>query len=584
MKFKLYKGAKKIFVMSAAIALITGIGVFTARASYALEKNEVGVETYIVLNDASADIKGNGAQFDFGILTLKNAGTYYLSGKLSDGQIVVDSDGDVEIVLNGVNINNSKGPAIYGKNGDMSIKVQGETKNYLSDGESYLELDENEEPNACVFSHDRITVKGAGELTITANYEDGIGGKDEIKINNSILTVNALDDGIRGKDYVELNGGTVTVNTQQGDGIKSTKGYIVVNDGSYTISSFKKGFESADTLTINGGNIDVANCTEGFEGVQVIINDGSIHINASDDGINASDGLGNMKGMGGFRKDMIFSAEGTEMPKMPPNAEMPDMPPNAEMPEIKDNMMPHKDFENKEKMENNTEMTPPKNFENMEDNKTKTDDEVDNADKKECIIEINGGYTYVNAKGDGIDSNGTITFNGGTVIVNGPTSNGDGALDSERGISYNGGTVIAVGSAGMVEAPKSENSNGYTLNFRTSEIAAGTLVSILDENDNVLAAFKPVNNISSIVFSSELISENKTLYIYTDGEYSGNLSKDNFAQGGVYTKGNLLEKVEITDKTTAAGNAPNNGFDRFNGFDMRCDKGQRKMNNVETSN
>ena len=40
-------------------------------------------------------------------------------------------------------------------------------------------------------------------------------------------------------------------------------------------------------------------------------------------------------------------------------------------------------------------------------------------------VTINGGNLYVEADGDGLDSNGSITVNGGTTIVCGPTSSGE---------------------------------------------------------------------------------------------------------------------------------------------------------------
>lgn len=609
MKFNLYKNMRRFLALSAASIMLAGVAVFPACAETSTEENEiVGVETYISLNDELTTINGEGAEFSSNILTIKEGGTFYLSGTLSDGQIIVDSQEDVEIVLNGVTINNNDGPAIYGKNGDMSIKVQKDSQNYLSDGESYSELDENQEPNACVFSHDRITVKGGGELSVTANYEDGIAGKDQVKINNSILSVTSVDDGIRGKDYVELNGGDVNVTTNGGDAIKSTDGYIIVNDGSYTITATKKGVEAADTLTINGGTINILSCTEGFEGVEVIVNGGDIHINASDDGINASDGTGSAMGMGGGfggrgmggMQMTQNTQEGETTPTLPEGfteGQNPPTPPEgftkgqnphefSQNTAVNENMTPQQGFGRMSKQSSNMQ-TPPdfsdmsntaetQQFNNtVQQNNGETSETAttEGLEKKDCSIVINGGYIYIEAKGDGIDSNGKTTFNGGTVIINGPTSNGNSALDSDGEIAYNGGTVLAVGSAGMAEAPRATVSDGYTLNLKNSDIQAGTLVTILNENDEVLVAFKPINNISSIVFSSEQITADTTLYVYSGGEYSGELSADGFAQGGEYTKATLIEEVKITDKTTSAGTASISS-------DIRQGGGKREMINM----
>lgn len=61
------------------------------------------------------------------------------------------------------------------------------------------------------------------------------------------------------------------------------------------------------------------------------------------------------------------------------------------------------------------------------------------------VISFLGGTTTINAalgqEGDGVDSNGYIMLDGGTVIVNGIRVP-DSALDSEDGIYYNSGKII----------------------------------------------------------------------------------------------------------------------------------------------
>lgn len=64
------------------------------------------------------------------------------------------------------------------------------------------------------------------------------------------------------------------------------------------------------------------------------------------------------------------------------------------------------------------------------------------------VMIFSGGNVTVNAalgaEGDGVDSNGFIRIDGGTININGIRVP-DSALDSEDGISYNGGTVIIDG-------------------------------------------------------------------------------------------------------------------------------------------
>ena len=65
------------------------------------------------------------------------------------------------------------------------------------------------------------------------------------------------------------------------------------------------------------------------------------------------------------------------------------------------------------------------------------------------ILTINGGKITIDARADGLDSNGAIEMNGGTAVVFGPTDNGNAALDYDETFTVNGGTLLAFGSNGM---------------------------------------------------------------------------------------------------------------------------------------
>ena len=114
---------------------------------------------------------------------------------------------------------------------EVIIVAKNGTENTISDGTSYTNADGD---TGAIYSKDDIKFKGKGKLTVNGNAADAIVGKDDIKIYNGTLTVNAADDGIRGKDSVTVGNtsddGTevdysalsVSVNTKAGDGIKAT--------------------------------------------------------------------------------------------------------------------------------------------------------------------------------------------------------------------------------------------------------------------------------------------------------------------------------------------------------------------------
>ena len=74
----------------------------------------------IVLKDASSTIDGttigstaiNGVSYSGGVLTFTQAGTFILTGTFN-GQIKINTIGEISLVLNGVTIKNTNSNAIY---------------------------------------------------------------------------------------------------------------------------------------------------------------------------------------------------------------------------------------------------------------------------------------------------------------------------------------------------------------------------------------------------------------------------------------------------------------------------------------
>src|SRR5699024_369569 len=71
-------------------------------------------------------------------------------------------------------------------------------------------------------------------------------------------------------------------------------------------------------------------------------------------------------------------------------------------------------------------------------------------------LEIAGGDVTIDAEGDGIDSNGTLTITGGEIVVYGPTRGGNGSLDANGGITMTGATLAACGPGATEEGPASD--------------------------------------------------------------------------------------------------------------------------------
>lgn len=130
---------------------------------------------------------------------------------------------------------------------------------------------------------------------------------------------------------------------------------------------------------------------------------------------------------------------------------------------------------------------------------------------------VTGGTLTIDSEGDGLDSNGDATITGGTVVVNGPTGQGNGALDVNGELTVDGGTVAAAGSSGMVVAPgASSTQSGVQLTF-ASTIPAGTAIQIASSDGTVVGSFVASKDLASLIFSSAAITEGGTYTVYTGG-------------------------------------------------------------------
>lgn len=227
-------------------------------------------------------------------LKITSGGTYTLTGAITDGMIEVETDKDVKLILNGVTVTNSNGPALYVANADnVVVELAAGTTNTFTDSSTYSGWDED--VCAAIFSHDDLVIQGEGSLVVNGNYEDGIVGKDDLKVTGGNLTITAKDDGLRGRDSVYITGGTLEISAG-GDAIRSNnsdetgKGWIKIDAGVLSLSASDDGVHAESSLEINGGTIDVKKSYEGLEAAKITVNGGAISVVSSDDGLNAAGG------------------------------------------------------------------------------------------------------------------------------------------------------------------------------------------------------------------------------------------------------------------------------------------------------
>ena len=111
-------------------------------------------------------------------------------------------------------------------------------------------------------------------------------------------------------------------------------------------------------------------------------------------------------------------------------------------------------------------------------------------------IQVNGET----GEGDGIDSNGWLVINGGTVIAEACSFSGDAGIDSDMGIHINGGTVLATGNM-LDHISESEQPFAvFTFAERQSE---GATYTLKDADGNEVVSFVPENDFTYLIMSDE---------------------------------------------------------------------------------
>lgn len=469
-------------------------------------------------------------------LTITEEGTYTLSGKINNGNITINTTGDVKLILDNVSIKSNNSPAIIIEQANNTvIELKENTTNTLEDSSSY----DNTEYDGCLFSRDDLIIQGTGTLNITSNYLDAIVSNDDLKIVDGTYIINSNDDGIRGKDSVNIQNGNFTINSQS-DAIKSTndaesgKGYINIDNGTFTIESRQDALQAETKLIINNGTFDIktgdgsssktsAIYKDFYNGTSydttstkalksndnLIINNGTITIDSQDDAIHSNNYVGIKNGTinitsgdDGIHADTEIIIDGGNI-------------------NIKKS---YEGIESNDITINDGEISITSNDDGINisggnDSSSMGGRPGENPMHSSSfgILTINNGKIYVNADGDGLDANGSIIINNGKLYVDGPTNGGNGTLDYDRSFNINGGTVIAVGSSDMAQSP-STTSTQNSLMFYLSTSYNNKEIILEDENGNEIISYTPKKIYSSIIISSKKIREGKTYTLKIDNK------------------------------------------------------------------
>jgi hypothetical protein len=553
--------------------------------------------TAIQLNGSDASIDGDGGvMINDHTITIKTSGVYEISGKLNDGQIIVDAEdkGTVRLILNGAEIHSSTTSPIYVKQAEKTIvSLEKGTENILSDGENYVYDDSNEdEPNATLFSKDNLTINGSGKLVVNGHYNNGITSKDQLKITGGTIQIDAVDDGLMGRDLIGIKEGNVTI-TAGGDGMKSTndkdssKATIAIEGGTFDIEASGDGIQAETSLLIADGDFTISSgggspetianrensrqapgeanansnntssdtASESAKGlkaaVEVAIGGGSFNLDSSDDAIHSNNSItitgGDVKmatGDDGIHADSSILTKGGNI----------NITKSYEGVESKTITI----ADGKMHIKANDDGI------NIGGGNDGSGMDMQQTESEENLLSITGGYVYVDADGDGLDSNGSISMTDGTVIVNGPTNNGNGALDYDQSFDMSGGFLIAAGSSGMAMAPSEESTqNSILMNYPETQ-PAGTILHLEDSKGNSVVTFAPGKDYQSVVINSPKLTHDASYTLYSEGTATGKESDGLYGEGGYqggaqvveFTTSESVTWLDESGVTTAKSSGP----------------------------
>ena len=438
----------------------------------------------ITLSGKTAACNSSNVQIEDGVVTIKAAGVYVLSGTFTDGTIVVDAGDDdkVQLVLDGVSITAVDYAAIYAKNADKVFVTLAEgAGNSLTVSGDYVQTDDNN-VDAVIFAKCDLTLNGTGSLTVKDNTGHGIVSKDDLVVTGGTYTIYSQDHCLNGKDSVRIADGTFNLSCDE-DGIHAGNddqqdGYVYIEGGDINISVGDDAIHAEGLLIITGGDIDVSKSCEGGEGDKILVTGGDIDVISSDDGFNAAggssgsgdnhDGFGGDPGMGGVDMD---------------------------------------------------------------------------ADSDAYIL-ITGGTININADGDGIDSNGCIGITGGSVYVLGSSDNGNGAMDYGICAAITGGEIVAVGGSGMAQGFGDESTQCSALVNFDEWIDAGETITLTDSDGKEVLSYKADKKFNSVVISTSDMKQGGT-YTLTVGDQSSTFTLDDITysegSGGMQRPGGNLD-------------------------------------------
>ena len=447
--------------------------------------------TQVTLADQTATVTGQGASFSDQTLTISQAGTYVLTGSGKNLKLVVEAaDTDqVHLVFQNLTLEGEGSLLQINKAQEVVISLAEGSQNALTESQA----SDDEKVKATIHSQVPLTLNGTGSLTLTALTKNALEVEDDLKVLGGTYTVKAANHGFKAEGALDIEAATLTIEAGK-DGLHAEHdettelANVTLNPTQLSIAATEDGVDAGNELTIKGGTITVSQIEEGLEARVIRQLGGDVTIKSSDDGVNASAGSSN--------KTSDTSSSASQATAAPAATSQTDQA-------------------NKDK--NQTPPAPPAGQAPPQGGQGPGGMPPGGQEESDPSLQIilEGGTLTVDAEGDGIDSNGTVTISGGSLVVNGAVQDGNGPLDAAGDITITGGTVWALGTSDLLQG----FAQGSTQASITANIAGtvGLTLIILDANGKEVARQTASKDFQAIIMSSAELVDGQTYTIQVEG-------------------------------------------------------------------
>ena len=507
---------------------------------------------------------------------ITEAGTYVLSGKLDNGQIVVNAEktDKIQLVLSGATINSAQSAAIYVLQADkVFITTAKGTENTVSNGGVFEAIDENK-IDAAIYSKDDLTFNGEGSLTVISPAGHGIVSKDDLAVTGGSYVVSAASQAFSGKESVKIAGGTFDL-TAGKDGIHAednddaTLGYGYISGGTFTITAEGDGISASGSLQITGGSFAVTAGGGSENGDKASSDNYGGFMGGGPGGMGRPGGMGDWGG--GGQTSTETEEESASMKGIKAGGDLTVLGGTFQIDSADDGIHSNANltvtggsftiatgddgFHADERLDITAgAIQVTESYEGLEGHHIAvsggeisliaSDDGLNAAGGTDSSgmggrdqmfgggkggfggmssgdgsIVISGGDLYVQASGDGLDANGTLEISGGYTVVCGPTRGDTATLDYDISGVITGGTFIGTGASGMAQT-FSDSQNQGVIAIQVGSAGAGTRIALKNSSGKEILAHTPELSFNVVILSSPEMAKGETYTVYV-GSQSG---------------------------------------------------------------